>query len=166
MPTSSRVFPALLLVLILLAPGALGSPPPQLVGRWVLVEQTYGKGQANLADTDEPLQMEFRRESNRSQGQIWRGKNRSESRSWPVWVAEGKTLPAEAVQWEEDSPQSLRVSYRVRPSEREKTRLHVVEHYRLIENGEALVGTVKVTFRNGAKEGGSFTLHRRFERMP
>ena len=59
----------------------------------------------------------------------------------------------------------LRASYVVAPSEGDGLLLEVDEAYALKPGGEALSGIVKVVFRQGAETRGSYTLHRRFERL-
>jgi hypothetical protein len=54
--------------------------------------------------------------------------------------------------------------YRVDPSPGDDLVLVVTEEYSVVEDGEALVGTVRVEFRRDGEDRGSYLLHRRFER--
>jgi hypothetical protein len=140
--------------------------PPRLEGEWVLVEQTYGRGQANLADTDEPLRLELYRDTNELRGRMWRGDQRSQRRDWPAVVADDRTLPVEVTSRREDpTARSAEVRYRVRPAD-DGLILEVLETYRIEPGTDQLVGRVEVTFRLGGDERGSYVLHRRFERAP
>lgn len=152
-------------VIILLAP-ALAQPP--LEGRWVLVEQTYGKGKANLAGQEQPVCLEFYTDGGGQQAaRAWRADESSASWGWPVWLAEGKPLPLRLLQRSVDpGAGTVAVRYTVQPSAGDSMVLEVEESYRLEEAGTALVGTVKATFRVGEETRGGFVLHRRFERMP
>ena len=153
--------------LLALPPGRIGADPPSLEGRWILVEQNYGKGKSNLVDADQPLCLEFSRKDNRMSGKAWRENNPDRKWDWPAWIADERALPLEVFERVEDrSRGTILLRYRVQPSEAGDMVLEVEESYRVEEQGTALVGQVKVTFQTTEGERGSYTLHRRFERMP
>lgn len=141
-------------------------PAPPLDGDWILVEQTYGKGQANLADKDKPLCLQLFREDARLQGRIWIGEDRDRGWTWPAWLEAGKSRPVEVTVRKEDRPNgTVEVRYHVRPGEDDLV-LEVLETYRITAGGRELIGRVEVTFRLDGEERGSYVLHRRFEKAP
>jgi hypothetical protein len=146
---------------------ALAAPPSSIEGRWTLVHQSYGRGDANLAETDRPLRLEFAREGAGLSARIWVGDERAEARSWPAWVVEGEALPLEIKQWDvESAAGTVTARYQVQPSQSGKTILDVVEAYHLDKESQELVGAVTVTFLADGEKRGSYVLHRRFERRP
>ena len=154
-------------ILLAMFPGRIGADPPSLEGRWILVEQNYGKGKSNLVDADQPLCLEFSRKDNQLSARAWREKNPARIWDWPAWIADDRALPLEVTERVEDrSKGTILLRYRVQPSEAGDLVLEVEENYRVEEQGTALVGQVKVTFMTTEGERGSYTLHRRFERMP
>ena len=164
-PTPRRLIAGLLLSFLPLV--ALAAPPSFPEGLWTLVHQSYGRGDANLAEPDRPLRLEFIREGAGLSARTWVGDERAEARSWPAWVAEGKALPLEIKRWDvESAAGTVTVRYQVRPSESGKTILDVVEAYHLDKESRELVGTVTVTFLADGEKRGSYVLHRRFERRP
>ncbi|HEV8375639.1 MAG TPA: hypothetical protein VGR38_05320, partial [Candidatus Polarisedimenticolia bacterium] len=59
-----------------------------------------------------------------------------------------------------------RAVYRIRPVSPEGEVVEVVEEYRMSQEGALLIGTVRVSAIGDAGPGGSYVLHRRFEREP
>jgi len=164
-PTPRRLIAGFLLSFLPLA--ALAAPPSSPEGLWTLVHQSYGRGDANLAEKDRPLRLEFAREGAGLSGRIWVGDDVAEARSWPAWVVEGKALPLEIQRWDvESSTGAVTTRYLVRPSESSELILDVVETYHLDKESGELVGTVTVTFLANGEKRGSYVLHRRFERRP
>jgi hypothetical protein len=158
-----RLLAGLLLSCLPLA--VLAAPAPFPEGLWTLVHQSYGRGEANLAEADRPLRLEFAREGAALSARIWVGDARAEARSWPAWVVEGEAFPLEIKRWDvESATGTVTVRYQVQPSAAGKTILDVVETYHLDKESQALVGTVTVTFLADGEKRGSYVLHRRFER--
>ena len=164
-PTPRRLSAGLLPSVLALV--ALAAPPSSPEGLWTLVHQSYGRGEANLAEPDRPLRLELTREGAGLSARIWVGDDIAEARSWPAWVVEGRALPLEIKRRDSDSAAgTVSVRYQVRPSEAGELVLDVVEAYHLDEESKELVGTVTVTFLAGGEKRGSYVLHRRFERGP
>jgi hypothetical protein len=135
-------------------------------GRWVLVEQHYGKGKSNLAPQDQPLHMEFVAEGGRISGKVWAGQKAADAVRWPAMAVEGQALQGRVRElYTAPNSKSVRASYTVDPSPKDDLVLEIVEEYRIAERGKALKGTVTVTFLRGGDRRGSYTLHRRFERQ-
>ncbi len=137
-----------------------------VLGKWKLVEQTYGEGKSNLVARSAPeVRLEFFRQGPQIQGRISGSGRGAAELSWPRLVADD----SRAVHVEEkrlSTPEdSVLVRYRVDPSPGDDLVLEVTEEYRVVDDGQALVGTVRVQFRRGGKDRGSYVLHRRFERQ-
>ena len=159
---------ALSLVAALLSVSFLSGAPPTIEGDWVLVEQSYGTGRANLPvamDLGERLSLEVYREGAGFGARVRAAQRDKNSRAWPVWATDDGPLPLEVLERTFDAAASgFGARYHVWPSSNGDTLLEVVERYRL--DGAALVGTVHVTFERGGERRGSYTLHRRFEKAP
>jgi hypothetical protein len=138
-----------------------------LEGHWVLVEQNYGHGKANFAPQDKPVHIEFTMEGAELTGRIWSGEGRVKGVRWPAFDAGDGLLPLHLERYRID-PQSgmVRAEYEVRLSNMTGLVLRVTEDYSLSDAGDALVGMVTVSFERDGKPGGSYVLHRRFERTP
>lgn len=137
-----------------------------LEGRWLLVEQTYGSGRSNLVKDEEPLRLEFFREGDRLAARAWFGDGSAGLLQWPslltgdsadVRVEEIVIAPRE---------NHVRARYRTEPAPGEETALEIVEEYRVSDDGKTLTGTVTVSQMRAGETGGSYVLHRRFEREP
>jgi hypothetical protein len=136
-------------------------------GKWVLTEQRYGSGHGNLAPPDPPLRLEFVVSQGRLSGRIWSEASASKALPWPSFPSEQGPRPIE-VRELRASPggDQARAVYRVRVGEREDQLVEIVENYRLSDDGRGLIGIVTVTAVDGkGASQGSYTLHRRFERM-
>ena len=154
-----------LLSVLLTAPALLAGP---LEGRWKLVEQTYGSGAANLVRaTEAPLQLEFVREDGILKGKVWSGDERARALDWPAVLSDTGAQPIEVEQVRiapgEDRAEA---HYRAGPGPNDGRVVEFVEEYRIAEDGRALVGTVNVKLTRDGEPGGSYVIHRRFERMP
>jgi len=136
-------------------------------GRWVLVEQHYGKGSSNLAPDEQPVKIEFVHEGGRLTGRVWAGAAEAEALPWPVAPVRGES-PRPRVHDYFSSPRldEVRVEYSVEPSPGDGLVLEVVEEYRVVDEGKALEGSVRVAFVRDGQPRGSYVLHRRFEREP
>jgi hypothetical protein len=137
-----------------------------LEGRWLLVEQTYGSGGSNLIKDEAPLRLEFFREGKRLAARAWFGDGSSGLLPWPsLLTGDGAEVRVEeiVIAPREDS---VRARYRTEPAPGEETALWIVEEYRVDDDGKALTGTVTVSLSRAGEPGGSYVLHRRFEREP
>lgn len=146
--------------------GSVSAAEPGLAGRWRLVEQTYGRGEANLEPAGTPLILEFLPQGGGFVGRVHPEASQASARPWPAWQASGRELPLQIL----DPPGltkggAIRAHYLVEPSAGDPVVLDVVETYRVDPGGDSLSGTVEVTFRLGDETRGSYTLHRRFERV-
>ena len=145
----TRRIPVVLGVICALALGPVaGGASATVEGRWVLVEQHYGKGRSGLAPQENPVHLEFVREGGRIAGRIWAGDSRSAAVSWPAFAledGEGRHVRLQVDEYEA-SPGGKRVlaAYTVDPSVDSKLVLKIVEDYRLADGGRVLKGTVTV----------------------
>jgi len=145
------------------APGAQA----QVAGRWKLVEQRYGGGEANLADTERPVFLELEPGTTGFTGKIWAGDDPAEARDWPVYVTDSGALPVEVLNRAEDlACPAVEVHYLVRPVPDDNLVLEITEHYDATDDGKALVGWMRVTFTGGERNRGNYILQRRWERQP
>lgn len=162
-----RVVAASVLALLAAAWSAPALSAGSLEGRWVLVEQHYGEGRSNLAPDEEPVKLEFLHEGGRLAGRIWTGAAEAEAVPWPA--APGKEGPVPPrVRSFSSSPRldSVRAEYSVEPAPGNDLVLEIVEEYRVVDEGRALEGSVRVSFVRAGEPRGSYVLHRRFERQP
>ena len=161
-----NIFLVLIGVSLLGASGASAADPldprSTIEGRWRLVEQTYGSGQANRADSDAPLHLEFHREAGRLIGRSWFGAG--DAARWPsLPVGESRALSVERVDVARDEA-SVLAHYRVEPAPGDDATLEITEEYRVTEGGSVLSGRVTVAVSRGGEPGGSYVLHRKFKR--
>jgi hypothetical protein len=154
--------PLLLLVLASLPLGA-ADPSDDLAGTWRLVEQTYGDGANNLADSTRPLYVEWSRGPSGWAGKIRAGEGAPVD--WPAFANDAGLLPVEVVELGPGPDGGVRAVYRVRPAADDPLVLRIEEAYALDPSGD-LRGTLRVRFTTPDGERGSFVLHRRFERVP
>src|SRR5262245_16224426 len=162
-PVTHRAAIAALTALLCLA----SMPAPTLVGSWKLVEQRYGSGNANLASVEAPLRLEFFASEGRLVGRIWAGEDRSKALAWPALLTEHGPRPVDIRQISIDAGSNVaRAVYRPRPSSPESDVLEIVEEYRVVEEGAALLGTVTIRSLGRGEASGSYVLQRRFERAP
>jgi len=154
-------------VLLVALSGASGLGAATLEGRWRLVEQRVGAGEANLASADTPLSLEFHLSGSSLAGRIWTAEKKPRAFPWPSFVSDNTPLPLRQVQVAiSAASDAARASYRVPARAEGDPDLEVEEEYRLADEGRALVGTVRITSLEGGKPAGSYLLHRRFEREP
>ena len=162
-----RVVAASLLTLFLTAGFLPALGAGSLEGRWVLVEQHYGEGRSNLAPDERPVRLEFVHEGGRLTGKVWAGATEAEARPWPVAPARGASAEPRVRDYS-SSPRldRVRVEYSVEPAPGDGLVLEIVEEYRLVDEGKALEGSVRVAFVRHGEPRGSYVLHRRYEREP
>jgi hypothetical protein len=162
---SRRLLAASLLALLAVASRA--APPDGLAGRWVLAEQTYGKGGSNLAARAPDLRLDVAVDLERTEVKIWSGGDAALALPWPAVVAEGASAELQVLEKTVDAGAgSLRTRYRIRPPTDDGLTLDVVEVYTLDVKGDALNGTVTVEMSLRGEPRGGFVLHRRFVREP
>ncbi|HEV8337397.1 MAG TPA: hypothetical protein VGR67_13355 [Candidatus Polarisedimenticolia bacterium] len=152
-----------------LAAGALlclaGLPIPTVAGRWKLAEQVYGSGKANLATAEAPVRLEFFVSGGRLTGRIWAGNDAASALPWPALLTEHGPRPLEIRQMV-IAPENDRVRAvcRTRAASPDEEVYEIIEEYRLSEAGAVLLGTVTIRAVGPDGSGGSYELHRRFER--
>jgi hypothetical protein len=163
----TRFFGILATALVLSSSAVAAPAPGSLEGRWLLVEQRYGKGEADHASTDQPVRLEFVRDGGTVAGTIRAGSGESVAARWPAMVVDGEPqeIRVEEYRTGRDS-EWVRASYTVPPRPGDDLMLKVVEEYRVSTGGKELVGTVTVSFMRDGEPRGSYVLHRRFERQP
>jgi hypothetical protein len=148
--------------ILLLGIGVAGAGP--LEGRWLLVEQTYGSGSSNLVEDEKPLRLEFFREGNHLAARAWFGDGSGGLLQWPsLLTGDGAEVRLEEIVIA-PSEDRVRARYRTEPAPGEETGLEIVEEYRVSDDGKTLIGTVTVSLVRAGEPGGSYVLHRRFER--
>ena len=142
-------------------------PVPTLEGRWKLVEQRYGSGNANLASVEAPVRLEFFVSGGRLVGRIWAGEDRTRALDWPALLTEHGPHPVDVRQITIDPASNrARAVYRPRPSSPTGEPLEIVEEYRVADGGSVLLGTVTNKSLGPGEAAGSYILRRRFEREP
>jgi hypothetical protein len=147
--------------------GLAAAPSPTLVGKWKLVEQRYGSGNANLASLDAPVRLEFFASGGRLVGRIWAGEDPTRALQWPALLTEHGAHPLDIRQITIDPGANLaRAVYRPRPSSPDGEPLEIVEEYRVAEEGAALLGTVTIRSLGSGGTTASYVLKRRFEKIP
>ncbi len=149
-------------VLALLVVGA--GPALALEGRFVLVEQTYERGERNLAPLDAPVRLEIASSPDGLRARVWAGEDAAASLPWPAILVEGGALPVEIASVVRTPTGGIEARYRTRPAAGEDVVLEIREAYEPSPDGNALLGTVEIRFTGGEGDRGGYTLHRRFER--
>jgi hypothetical protein len=136
-----------------------------LEGRWRLIEQRYESGQADLVRGDSPLHLEFVLDGGKLKGKAWGGSERAGARDWPTV---GATEDERQIRIErfEQTVDRVKVHYRVAPVAGDDLYLEITEDYQVTADGQNLAGSATIVFRRGGERKGSYTLHRRFERVP
>lgn len=154
------------IVALLSAPG-LAAGPGSIEGRWVLVQQHYGKGQSELAPAERQLRLEIAVEGGQLSGRVWAGDEESDAVAWPG-IAMAGVAPPVRVRDLQASPSldTVRAVYTVEPMPGDGLVLEITEEYRVTADGAALEGSAKVSLVKDGKPAGSYVLHRRFERQP
>jgi len=153
----------LLAFLIIIATTML--PAASLEGEWILVEQHYESGSANILDQEQPLSLELKLSDGLLMAKIRVSGEKSVVYDWPAFVNDAGPLPITIEERNEDLQKGIiSVRYRVKPSPDDDLILSISEEYSLTESRDALVGKMEVTFMQGEAKRGSFVLHRRFER--
>jgi hypothetical protein len=152
---------ALLASLLLLASIAPSPAGDELLGRWLLVEQTYEEGERDLLQTEAPPVLRFERSTSGVRGTLtWEGR----SSAWPAYPIPDGFATIENVEVRRgDDGRSITARYRVRPAEGDDTWLRVVESYDVTADGR-LGGVMRIEFVRGGETRGGFTWHRSFEK--
>ena len=147
--------------------GLAAVPSPTLVGKWKLVEQRYGSGNANLVSFEAFVRLEFFVSEGRLVGRIWAGEDPAKALVWPALLTEHGPHPVDVRQITIDPGANLaRAVYRPRPSSPDGEALEIVEEYRVADGGSVLLGTVTIKSLGPGEAAGSYILRRRFEREP
>ena len=142
-------------------------PASSLEGRWKLVEQHYGSGEANLASIEAPTRLEFFVSGGRLAARIWAGEDRANALAWPSLLTEHGPHPVEIRQLSINPASNLaRAVYRPKPATPNAEIVEIIEEYRVAEGGGALLGTVTVSALGPDGPAGSYVLKRRFVREP
>ncbi len=140
---------------------ALAEPPATIVGTWRLAEQTYERGQRNLAPQDPPTRLVVR--ATATGVEVTTATHGLQGR-WPLYPSPDGPRPLErVVVWSDPSRRELAARYVVLPVEGDDTRLEVTESYRIDERGR-LVGTMTLHFVRRGEDRGGFTWKRVFVR--
>lgn len=149
-----------------LPPGAEAAAGGNMEGRWQLREQTYGRGNANLADFANPLMIEFTSGIDGWLASVWVGEEAESVFPWPSFVADRGPLPVRVLERRTGpGASSAMVRYLVRPSEEDALVLDIIEEYSVGVSGENLDGTMTVTFTVNGETRGSYVLHRHFVKV-
>ena len=142
-------------------------PSPSLEGRWKLVEQRYGSGQAGRVIIDPPVRLEFFVSGGKLAARIWPALSSSHPMEWPAYLSEHAAHRVEVRQVLIHPGENIaRAVYRVKPASSDGDEVEIREEYRLAEEGGALVGTVRVTAIGKEGTAGTYVLQRRFVREP
>ena len=83
MSRSRLILPLVLTLLLLPVVPVLAQT---LEGNWVMVEQRYGNGEANMADTETPLHLDFAPAVGDWTVLVWAGADREKAVEWPAHV--------------------------------------------------------------------------------
>jgi hypothetical protein len=134
-----------------------------LEGRWLMVEQYYGDGQANIADKDLPLYLEFTPEGEGWSVLVWPGDDRDKAVQWPAHVTRHGIRPVELLEREIlRGGGGIRVKYELPPQG--GGTVVIEEKYSLDPSGEYLTGKATVHILQDGQDKGTYVLNRRFER--
>ena len=145
----------------LLAGLALAEPPATIVGTWRLAEQTYERGQRNLAPQDPPTRLVVRATAT---GVAVTITTHGLQGAWPLYPSPDGPRPLEHVRtWSDPARRELAARYVVLPVEGDDTRLEVTESYRIDEHGR-LAGTMTLHLVRRGEDRGGFTWKRLFVR--
>ena len=155
------VSPILVVVCVLLVtPVAAQS----LEGRWLMVEQFYGDGQANIVDKELPLYLEFTPDGDGWSVLVWPGDDRDKAVDWPAHVTRHGIQSVEVLEREVlDGGRGIRAKYELPP--KGGGVVVIEEKYSLDPSGEFLTGKASVNILKNGEDKGSYVLNRRFERV-
>jgi len=152
------------IVLVLCALFATPVAAQSLEGRWLMIEQYYGDGQANIADKELPLFLEFTPEGDGWSVLVWPGDDRDKAVGWPAHVTSHGIRPVEVLEREVlDGGSGIRVKYEL-PPQGEGT-VVIEEKYSLDLSGEHLTGKATVHILKNGEDKGTYVLTRTFERV-
>jgi len=136
-----------------------------VAGRWRLVEQTFGRGKAELVGGPPALHLEFSRVAGAVAGKVWTSGREAHAVEWPSLFADHEPAPVRVVERAgSESGDRVLARYEARDPADAQATLEITEDYRLVEDGAALVGTVTVRLRHDGRDAGEYVLRRRFER--
>lgn len=159
---------AVLAAVLIYAIGHTGAEPlkPDLLeGKWVLVEQSYGKGTSNLAKRAPGLHLQISVALGTPEVTVW--SDGESPQPWPSMTVDKAATPSEVLERTVDlNGGSLSARYRVTPPTEGGFTLDISETYSLSAGGDALNGTYTVKLSRDGEPRGSFMLHRRFVRAP
>lgn len=161
----------MLAVFTLVQPCLATDLPGALEGQWILVKQTYGQGDHNLAGSERPVRMEINLSQGAPQVRIWAGENQADQLPWPAWVADGGPRPLTVLERVLDPAAGLlRARYRITPPDSDGEDdffVEVDENYKVVREGtnDVMKGDLIVRFIRQGEPRGSYVLHRRFERV-
>ena len=151
----------ILLVLILLLGSGL---PASLEGDWLLVEQHYGHGARNILGDELPTRLSIRLGSGAPAVTIHAGDH--EGLPWPAWIGPDGPVAVELQDRTVDpSSGTVTAGFTLDSPSDPGFVFHVREEYRLTAEGDALTGTMTVSFEREGEPRGSFVLTSRFERV-
>lgn len=152
-----------LILILLLCTGA--GLPASLEGDWVLVEQHYGKGARNILGDELPVRLSIHLGAGGPAVMIRAGDH--PAATWPVWI--GPDGPAAVTLQErtvDPTAGTVEARFTLASPSDPGFEFDVAEEYRLTPEGDALIGTMTVSFRRDGEPRGSFVLTSRFEREP
>jgi hypothetical protein len=149
-------------VVALAAPSLSGTP--SIEGRWVLVEQSYGRGDSNLARRAPDLHLDVIGGLDTTRVLVWSGADDGDALPWPAVVTREAPATLEILEKNVESGR-LHSRYLLRPPTEDGLTLEMVETYTLDPDGGALAGELSVRMFRQGEPRGSFVLHRRFERV-
>lgn len=140
-------------------------PADALEGVWRLAEQTYARGEADLAGRVERQHLEIRAGLGGPEVRTWTGEDARRAVDWPAVLVGGAPVAIDVRDVSVDAlAGTLRADYVVDPAVEGGQRVEITEEYRYDPDGDALVGTA--TFRMIREDGsrGGYVLHRRYLR--
>jgi hypothetical protein len=144
---------------------AQSSKPGPLEGKWVLAEQSYGKGTSNLAKRAPGLHLQIGVGLGTPDVTVW--SEGEPPQPWPSMTVDKAVAPSEILERTVDVDGGhLSARYRVSPPAEDGLTLDISEIYSLSAGGDALNGTYTVHLSRDGEPRGSFVLHRRFVRAP
>lgn len=153
--------PILLILLGLLATPAAAE---SLEGRWLMIEQYYGDGQANIVDKELPLYLEFTPEGDGWSVLVWPGDDRDKAVEWPAHVTRHGIRSVEVLEREVlGDGGGIRAKYELPP--KGGGSVVIDEKYSLDPSGKYLTGKATVQIFKDGEGKGSYVLNRRFERV-
>jgi len=157
---------SLLLAALAIVVSVQAAPPDSpLAGTWRLAEQGRGGGRAGDATLLAPAGIECLPAGPEISCRNWSAGPPPKAFDWPAFVTDDGPLPVRVLRREIDAGAGrLLAEYEVEPPGSSPRLLKVIEDYRVRGRGD-LAGIVRVTLFEDGEDQGSYTLHRRFERV-